>query len=109
MTIKRFNEIVEEQTERIKKLLVKKGGEYSLENDRLSNFKNGADISGWSNEKVLFGYQLKHITSYIDMINSGEKFSRDLWIEKLGDICCYNILLLGLLEDDNMFTDEDKK
>lgn len=107
MTSERFNEIVEEQTERIKSLLVKKGNEYSLEADRLSNFKNGADISGWSNEQVLFGYQLKHITSYIDMINSKEKFSRDLWVEKLGDIICYNILLLGLLEDDNMFK-EDK-
>ena len=106
MTNKRFNEIVEEQTERIKNLLVKKGDEYSLEADRLSNFKHGAEITGWPCEKVLLGYQLKHITSYIDMINSGKKFNRKLWEEKLGDIIAYNILLLGILEDDNMFTEE---
>jgi len=106
MTNKRFNEIVEEQTERIKSLLVKKGDEYSLEADRLSNFKHGAEITGWPCENVLLGYQLKHITSYIDMINSGKKFSRKLWEEKLGDIIAYNILLLGILEDDNMFTEE---
>lgn len=110
MTNKRFNDIVDEFTkDRIKALLVRKGGEYSLADDRLSNFKNGADISGWSNEQVLFGYQLKHITSYIDMINSGKKFPRELWLEKLGDITNYFILLLGILEDDNMFTDGDEK
>lgn len=108
MTNDRFNEIVEEFTEeRIKKLLMKKANEYSLDNpDRLANFKNGANISGWNLVKVLFGYQLKHITSYIDMINSNEKFSRDLWLEKLGDIANYNILLLAVLEDEKMFKEE---
>ena len=106
MTNERFNEIVEEQTEHIKSLLIKKGNEYSLEADRLSNFKHGAEITGWPCEKVLLGYQLKHITSYIDMINSGKKFSRELWQEKLTDMTNYNILLLGILEDGNMFTEE---
>ena len=109
MTSDRFNEIVEEFTEeRIKNLLIKKGNEYSLDTDRLSNFKNGASISSWSNEQVLFGYQLKHITSYIDMINSGKKFPRELWLEKIGDLCNYGIILLAMLEDDNMFIDEKK-
>ncbi len=110
MTNERFNEIVNEFTdERIKKLLVKKANEYSLDNaDRLSNFKNGANISHWDSEKVLFGYQLKHITSYIDMINSDEKFSRDLWLEKMGDITNYFILLLGILEDEDKFKKEGK-
>jgi hypothetical protein len=110
MTNERFNEIVNEFTdERIKKLLVKKANEYSLDNvDRLSNFKNGANISHWNPEQVLFGYQLKHITSYIDMINSDEKFSRDLWLEKMGDITNYFILLLGILEDEDKFKKEEK-
>lgn len=110
MTIERFNEIVNEFTdERIKKLLVKKANEYSLDNaDRLANFKSGANIASWDPIKVLFGYQLKHITSYIDMINSDEKFSRDLWLEKTGDIVNYCILLLGLLEDEDKFKKEEK-
>ena len=46
MTSDRFNEIVEEFTEeRIKNLLIKKGNEYSLDTDRLSNFKNGSNVS----------------------------------------------------------------
>lgn len=110
MKVIRFNEIVNEFTdERIKELLVKKANEYSLDNtDRLSNFKNGANISHWDPVKVLFGYQLKHITSYIDMINSDEKFSRDLWLEKMGDITNYFILLLGILEDEDKFKKEEK-
>ena len=111
MTDERFNQIVEEFTEeRIKKLLMKKASEYSLTNtDRLSNFKNGANISGWDLVHVLFGYQLKHITSYIDMINSKDKFTRELWLEKVGDITNYFILLLGVLEDQNMFKEVDNK
>lgn len=111
MTIERFNEIVEEFTdERIKKLLIKKGTEYSLDGtDRLSNFKNGASISHWDPVDVLFGYQLKHITSYIDMINSSEKFPRDLWLEKMGDIANYFILMLGILEDENKFKEVKKE
>jgi len=110
MTVERFNEIVNEFTdERIKKLLVKKANEYSLDNeDRLSNFKNGANISHWDPVQVLFGYQLKHITSYIDMINSDEKFSRELWLEKMGDIANYFILLLGILEDEGKFKENKK-
>lgn len=109
MTIERFNEIVKEFVDdRIFNLLVKKGKEYSLENDRLSNFKNAADISGWTNEQVLFGYQLKHITSYIDMLNSGKKFPKSLWVEKIGDITNYFLLLLAALEDDDMFAPEEE-
>ena len=51
---------------------------------------------------------LKHITSFIDMINTGDKYSQELWFDKLGDIVNYCILLYGLLEDDKMFKKEEK-
>ena len=108
MTNNRFNEIAKEQLDRLEKLLIKKGNEYALTDDRLVNFKEGAAISHWPPEKVLFGYMLKHLTSLTTMINSDEKFTRDLWQEKLGDIMAYCILLLAVLEDDKMFLDDDK-
>jgi hypothetical protein len=37
------------------------------------------------------------------MISTGEKYTKELWLEKITDIMNYNILLLGLLEDDDMF------
>lgn len=105
MKIDRFNEIVNEETGKIEKTLVKKAEEYSLDNDRLSHFKHAGAMAGWPPEKALYGYMLKHLMSLTDMINSGEKFPRELWQEKMTDVHNYLILLLGLLEDDGMFAD----
>ena len=103
MTTERFNEVVKEQLERIEKLLVKKQSEYNLDTDRLSVFKHGASMSKETPEQVLYGFLLKHLISQADMISTGEKYTKELWLEKITDIMNYNILLLGLLEDDNMF------
>lgn len=103
-----FNKIVEEQTERIKAVLIKKASEYNLDEDRLSVFKHAAAMSGDSPEKALYGFLLKHLISQIDMINSGKKYKKELWLEKITDIMNYNILLLGLLEDDNMYIEDNK-
>lgn len=106
MTTDRFNEIVKEQLERIEKLLVKKQAEYNLDTDRLSVFKHGAALSGETPEQVLYGFLLKHLISQADMISTGEKYTKELWFEKVTDIMNYNILLLGLLEDDDMFRNQ---
>ena len=60
-------------------------------------------------EKALYGFLLKHLVSLNDMIVSGEKYSKELWLEKITDIENYLILLLGLLEDDKMFKKVEKK
>ena len=101
-----FNKIVEDQLNRIKQVLVKKQNEYNLDTDRLSVFKHGAALSKETPEQVLYGFLLKHLISQADMIASGKKYSKDLWLEKITDIMNYNILLLGLLEDDKMFLEE---
>lgn len=105
MTHERFNAIVEEETDRIKSSLVRKQAEYNLDEDRMSHFKHAAGASNWTPEKALLGYMTKHWVSIVDMINSGDKFPRDLYVEKVTDIENYLILLLGLLEDDNMFSE----
>lgn len=101
MTHERFNEIVNDETDRIKAILIKKQAEYNLDEDRLSHFKRAAALSQESPEKVLYGYMLKHIMSISDMIASGKKYSKEVWQEKMTDIHNYLILLLGLLEDEN--------
>lgn len=103
MTNERFNEIVEEETGRIKSVLVRKQVEYNLDEDRLSHFKRAAVLAQETPEKALYGYMLKHIMSVSDMVVSGEKYDKVVWVEKMTDIHNYLILLLGLLEDDKMF------
>ena len=95
-----FNAIVEAQQERIKTVLVNKGVEYNLDTaDRFSDFKRAAALTGLTPEQVLYSYMLKHIMSITDMVQSGDKFSKERWEEKIGDIQVYLTLLRGLLED----------
>ena len=103
MNAEKFNKIVEEFLEKTKATLIKKEDEYSLCEDRFAFFKREAQIAGVTPEKALYFCMLKHITSFIDMINTGDKYSQELWFDKLGDIVNYCILLYGLLEDDDMF------
>lgn len=105
MTTERFNKIVEDQLDRIKNMLVKKAGEYNLEEDRLGFFKRAAGLAQITPEQALYGFLLKHIVSVSDMITSGKEYPKDLWLEKITDIENYLILLLGLIED----TDRDKE
>ena len=82
MTTERFNEVVKEQLERIEKLLIKKQAEYNLDADRLSVFKHGASMSKETPEQVLYGFLLKHLISQADMISTGEKYTKELWLEE---------------------------
>ena len=100
MTTQNFNIIVEDQLDRIESLLVKKGAEYNLdENDRFSDFKQAAAFTGQTPEQVLYGYMLKHLMSVTAMVQSEKTFTKELWNEKITDICNYLILLQGLLRD----------
>jgi len=108
MKAENFNKIVEEQVEHIRQVLIKKADEYNLEEDRLGFFKRAGTFAQTTPEKALYGFLLKHLVSLNDMVVSGDKYSKELWLEKITDIENYLILLLGLLEDDNMFKEKPK-
>ena len=99
MKTERFNQIVEEQLERIRKVLIKKADEYNLEEDRLGFFKRSAAFAQETPEQALYGFLLKHLQSITDMVQSGKEYSKELWQEKITDAMNYLVLLLGLLED----------
>jgi hypothetical protein len=100
MTTKQFNEIAEEQLNRIRNFLIVKGAEYNLdEGDRFSDFKQAAAFSEQTPEQVLYGYMLKHWTSLTGMIQSKDAFTSERWTEKITDSMVYLTLLLGLVAD----------
>ena len=99
MRTDRFNQIVEEQINKIKAVLVKKADEYNLEEDRLGFFKRSAAFAQETPEQALYGFLLKHLQSITDMVQSGKEYSKELWQEKITDAMNYLVLLLGLLED----------
>jgi len=99
MNTERFNKIVEEQLERVRKVLVKKADEYNLEEDRLGFFKRAAAFANETPEQALYGFLLKHLQSITDMVQSGNEYPAEMWEEKITDAMNYLVLLLGLLEN----------
>jgi hypothetical protein len=109
MTQEKFNKIVEEMLDKCKSTLIKKQNEYNLDNDRLSFFKEGNELTKLPPERILYLFMFKHIKSLADMIASEKAYSKELWEEKIQDNINYLLLLRALLEDDKMFKDTDDK
>ena len=99
----RFIEIVEQQLEWCKRMLLVKGEEYGTE-DRLHNFKIARSVQQCSEEQALAGMMTKHIVSIYDMCKSGEAYTEERWNEKIGDSINYLLLLRALIEDTKKIT-----
>lgn len=81
--------------EKTSNTLLIKAKEYVRNEDRLHNFNAGSLKEGKIRERVLRGMRLKHDISVDDMLNDIEKEqlpSKELVMEKFGDIINYNIL-----------------
>lgn len=100
MNEKEFESVVEAEIGRIESTLVKKGGEYNLEEDRLGFFKRAAAMRGIEPKEALFGFMLKHLVSLSDMAQDGKRRPIALWREKMTDVHDYLILLAALLEEE---------
>ena len=97
-TVDSFDQVVDEQLQRCRDILVKKGDEYATDTDRLHNFRVASEITGLTMEQVLGGMMVKHTTSVYDMIYSGKTYSKALWDEKVTDHMVYLLLLQAVLD-----------
>ena len=95
MTQKNFEEIVNQQLEICRDLLVSKGKEYSLTDDRLIAFKKAASLQGETVKQALCGMLAKHVVSVYDMCMSGDQFGIERWTEKITDSINYLLLLMA--------------
>lgn len=98
-----FDEVVNSTIEDIQKLLTVKGGEYAGSEDRLGNFKRGAELTGVSPLQVLFIYLSKHYDAFATFVRdeaSGTERPRSESITgRLDDIINYCILAKGLVRE----------
>lgn len=101
MTHQRFEEIVNKQLDYCRELLVVKGKEYSLDDDRLACFKRAASLQSETVKQALCGMLAKHVVSVYDMCMSSGKFSADKWTEKVTDSINYLLLLLAAVEEED--------
>lgn len=93
MTKDEFDKAVGELLRHAEDTLVRKGGEYCLESDRLGAFKRAAAIQGTSQEGAIAGMMAKHIVSIYDTVASGRKMDRGFAQEKIGDAINYLAIL----------------
>lgn len=99
MKTKDFEEVFEIVVDQSRSVLVNKAKEYATDGDRMHNFKIAAAIQGCSPKCALGGMMVKHTVSLYDMMNSNQRYSKEMWEEKIGDHINYLILLRALLED----------
>ena len=96
-----FNAIIREQIDRCENTLCKKAEEYATE-DRLHNFKVAAGLQDCSPTTALAGMMCKHTVSVYDMVRgleNGEKYSLDMWNEKIGGSINYLLLLAAMVRE----------
>lgn len=100
MTNERFAEVVSAQVEKCLDLLVVKGKEYSLEDDRLIAFKRAAALQGETVRQALCGMLAKHVVSVYDMCMSNGEFTEARWDEKITDSINYLLILKAAIKED---------
>lgn len=88
----------------IENLLVVKGGEYAGSDDRLANFKRGAELTGTTPLQVAFIYASKHydaIATYVRDQASGTQRPRSESIKgRLDDLMNYCLLMKAIIVEE---------
>lgn len=90
-----FEAVVDETLAQIKELLLVKGKEYRRNKNPFHNFEKGAEMTGETPQKVLYGFQLKHLISISDIRNDialGVLPKKETVIEKYNDAIVYSII-----------------
>lgn len=102
----RFASLVNDTLKECHELLVVKGGEYAGTEDRLSNFKRGADLSGVTSLQVALIYMSKHydaISTFIRDDAEGKTRPRSESIRgRIHDLINYCLLIDALIVENEM-------
>jgi len=97
MNQEKFENLLTSRIDKICALLTVKGEEYSTEDDKLKNFKNGCRISGQTPKAYLWSLATKHLECIKEI--ALDNLSEDYADEKIGDAINYLILLEALIKE----------
>ncbi len=108
----RFEILVEQTIEEMRRLIVLKGGEYAGDADRLANFRRNASALGLPMEAVWAVYAAKHwdaIQQYCQDAVTGKRRERLEGIDgRLDDLIVYCLLMKAIV-DERMSADAEQK
>lgn len=105
MKIEDFNEIVSDAVDEIRRRLVEKGGEYTVDGDRIGHNKKLASVLGFPTTLATVSEMSKHYITIVELakkdytaMRCGQKTDNfDQWYERLFDLICYCIILLAIV------------
>jgi hypothetical protein len=91
--------VLEPRLELTKLVLGHKHKEYSVDDDYLVNFTDGARFDNTTPELTLWGYLKKQLVSVMKIAKNSpnQKYSKDFVKEKIGDCINYLILLEAIM------------
>lgn len=101
MHSEQFNQIVDEQLDACRSMLVRKAEEYAGPTDRLHNFKVAAELQCTSTRRALSGMMAKHTVSIFDLCEMPHtEADLAMWTEKITDHINYLLLLKAVVIED---------
>lgn len=97
MQEKDFQVYVDDILERVRENLVSKATrDYAVSGDKLYNFHTAAPILG-SAEMACLSYATKHYLSIAKLVQEKKSVSRELALEKIGDLITYMVIMHALM------------
>jgi len=103
MNLDTFNKLVDDTVKSTSELLITKGGEYAGSDDRLANFKRGAELFGVTSLQVALIYMSKHydaVGNYIRAHAHGIPQNLSEPIDgRIDDLINYCYLIKALIHD----------
>ena len=94
-----FEEFLSDVQAHQREVLISKNAEYAPGNDKLANFKKGAQAMGVAPEECLWGYAMKHIISIQDIAQGESSYTPEKLREKCSDLRNYLVLLEALMQE----------
>ena len=82
-----------------KQVLIKKANGYSMNGDRLWNFKKNYSFMNDNPTENLKGYIRKHLASCMDIITGKIVADEAMIVEKFGDVFNYCVLAIALIKE----------
>ena len=107
MTNEDFELEVSNSYNRSKKLLLRKGLEYTHGDDRLGQFYKASAAQGITPTMALVGMMAKHFISISDMSKDPLDYATKTWDSKICDLRNYTFLLDALIRDMNKLFDDE--
>ena len=112
MTADQFLSLMDKHVEKCKDIMATKGLEYANDNDRLANFKQGEAVgtTKYQDWHTHFNKQYRAVESAIkkNPIHPYTGTLSEPFEARVGDLLMYSFLLLGLLEEDRVNTNNSE-